>query len=484
MKRITLIAAATAALFLSGNINAQNRVKDLEKHVYYFASDSLQGRKAGGAYSAKAAEYIRQEYENAGLKPYFDNKWEVPFSRNGYSEYDFFDIVGYFPGNDPVLKNEIVVLGAHFDHLGVRYDGQVFNGADDNASGSAALIEVAKELGKHRNELKRTVIIAGFDGEELGLFGSYALADRLKSQGKLSNVVLMASLDMVGWLNDGSLSLEGTGTIANSSKILGGLASKNSLKIKMKKFEDSIFTATDTQGFAEARIPTLAVTTGTDSPYHQPEDDAELIDYEGMDKICNFVSDLTLLAASDSNFKGSGKVAAKHRGGKILEIGPQVNAGSSYFQFANSSITTVPGFSYGAALTAKLNFGRIAVITSGIFSQDKAGFPAEGALYTEKGSYSQTAVTVPAYLALQNKDSVSRVFFGVGPFYRKTLKQGFSSNVNTALTPATEGWGYGVTFGTSVGPFGFSCDILQQNHLFKDIKSGYITTYASIRYLF
>ena len=83
-------------------------------------------------------------------------------------------MVGVIEGSDPELKNEYIVLGAHYDHLGVR-NGKVYNGADDNASGSAALIEVARELFSKRDSLRRSVIIAAFDAEELGLWGVQSL---------------------------------------------------------------------------------------------------------------------------------------------------------------------------------------------------------------------------------------------------------------------------------------------------------------------
>ena len=127
---------------------AQSRRDRLEKHVYFFASDSLKGRAAGTEDAAKAAAYIVHEYESMGLKPFYDD-WYMPFTKGGK---DYKNVVAVLEGNDPALKDQYIVVGAHFDHVGVR-NGQIYNGADDNASGSAAVIEIARALCANRNKL-------------------------------------------------------------------------------------------------------------------------------------------------------------------------------------------------------------------------------------------------------------------------------------------------------------------------------------------
>ena len=103
----------------------------------------------------------------------------MPFNANGT---DYKNVVAVIEGSDPVLKDQYIVLGAHYDHLGVK-KGQIYNGADDNASGSAAIIEIARALEPQRGSLKRSVVIAAFDAEELGLYGSNHLAARLDTLG-------------------------------------------------------------------------------------------------------------------------------------------------------------------------------------------------------------------------------------------------------------------------------------------------------------
>ena len=141
---------------------AQTQQQRLEKHVYYLASDSLQGRQAGSDDSRKAAAYIENEYRQMGLKPfgssyrhYFVRRVAaregsaIPINPDSVDYYEqhnrpvYCNLVGVIEGSDPALKNEFVVIGGHYDHLGVK-NGEVYNGADDNASGTAAVTEVAR----------------------------------------------------------------------------------------------------------------------------------------------------------------------------------------------------------------------------------------------------------------------------------------------------------------------------------------------------
>jgi Zn-dependent M28 family amino/carboxypeptidase len=192
---------------------AQTQQKRLEEHLYYLASDSLHGRFAGSDDAMKAAQYIIKQYEAIGIEPFYESGYLQPFTNSLVGErMTFNNVIAWIPGSDPALKDEYVIIGAHYDHLGER-NGKVYNGADDNASGTAAVIEIARQLKAKQSELKRSVIIVNFDGEELGLFGSNALSNRLKKEKKISKVCLMMSIDMVGWYRqNGKLIVQGTGT--------------------------------------------------------------------------------------------------------------------------------------------------------------------------------------------------------------------------------------------------------------------------------
>lgn len=444
MKKIVL---AFVLLALSLPSFSQTRQERLTEHVYYFASDSLRGRAAGSEDAAKAAAYIVKEYEGMGLKPFYDD-WYMPFTKNGK---DYKNIVAVLEGNDPALKDQYIVIGAHYDHLGVR-NGKIYNGADDNASGSASVIEIARALCENRDKLRRSVIIAAFDAEELGLYGSNALASRMIDKDSL-DVRLMVSVDMVGWYKaTGRLDIEGVATIKDGRKLL----QSEKINLKLKNFEWSPVTATDTEGFARKQVPTLAVSTGLKSPYHKPEDDAELIDYDGLDKVTEYVSDLSLKAASDEKFASSGKVARKHRDGKpILEVGLSLALGNSSLVFPKAAFDGKRGFTYGGGLSAQLNFGHhshFALKADAIYLQTKAWYPDETKLYASALKYKGSELRVPVQLILQGGGGAGSLFFGIGAYYGRR----FYASLPVEYTVAPNDYGLSVEFGLKLGPIGFS----------------------------
>ena len=444
---IRKFAFFTLLIALCAPMSAQNRRERLEKHVYYFASDSLRGRAAGTEDAAKAAAYIVREYESMGLKPFYDD-WYMPFTR-GDKEYR--NVVAVLEGNDPALKDQYIVVGAHFDHVGVK-DGQIYNGADDNASGSAAVIEIARALCANRDRLKRTVVIAAFDAEEIGLYGSEALAERMIDQDAL-DVRLMMSVDMVGWYRaENRLTLEGVSTIRNGRQVLRS----EKLNLKLKDFETSVLTATDTEGFAKRRIPTIAASTGLKSPYHKPEDDAELIDYDGLDKVSGYLADVTLEAASDASFASSGRVARKHRSGRpILEAGLAVVIGDASLEFPEAGFHGKPGFSYGAGLSAQLNFGHrshFGVRADALYLQTKALYPDETDLFASSLKCKGSELRVPVRLVLQSGSGKQRAFVGFGGYYGHRFK----TNLPVGQTVRKEDYGLSTEVGLKLGRIGLS----------------------------
>ena len=444
MRKLSLCLALMA---LCAPLFSQTRQERLASHVYYFAADSLKGRQAGTVSAHKAADYIVNEYKSMGLKPFYDD-WFLPFSGPGTDAYR--DVVAVLEGNDPVLKNQYIVVGAHYDHLGIKND-KIYNGADDNASGSASVIEIARALCGYRDQLKRTVVIAAFDAEEIGLYGSNALARRMLDVDSL-DVRLMMSVDMVGWYKaSGKLTLEGVSTIKDGRRIL----KSEKLNLKMVNFEKSILTATDTEGFAKKGVPTLAVTTGLKSPYHKPEDDAELIDYEGLDKVTDYLADLTLEVASDENFAPSGKVAPKHSDAlPVFETGLSLNVGSSHFNFKNAAFDGKTSFSYGAGLSAKLNFGRhshYALKAEAIYAMTSALYPDETNIYSSSLKYKGSELFVPVNLIFQGGGRGS-AFLGLGGYYDHRFK----ASLPVDQTIRTEDYGFSAEFGLRVARVGMS----------------------------
>jgi hypothetical protein len=207
------------------------------------------------------------------------------------------NVVGILEGNDAKLKNEYIVIGAHYDHLGIdqlksssMYKGddlQIHNGADDNASGTTGLLEIAEKFCALKSEIKRSIIFIAFSGEELGILGSTYFTNN--SFVDIKNIVAMLNMDMVGRLNDEkSLTVIGAGTSSLWKNLLN---EKNKYDLKLA-FNDSGSGGSDHQAFTNKNIPVLFFFTGTHTDYHKPSDDADKINYDGTQSVLNFVYDV------------------------------------------------------------------------------------------------------------------------------------------------------------------------------------------------
>lgn len=390
----------------------------LEKHLYTLAADSLQGRKAGTVYAQKAASYITGQWNDMGL----NGTWkQLPFT--AMMEEGFYDYYFIIEGSDPVLKDEYIVVGAHYDHVGVKRDN-VYNGADDNASGSSCLIEVARQLLAKKGQMKRSVIICAYDAEEMGLFGSKAHVDYLKKNGLLNRVKLMMSVDMVGWYSaNGSLILEGVGTLADGEALVNPAALGVDIKVSTKRFETSVFTATDTEPYASSGIPTLAVTTGLKSPYHKPEDDANLIDYEGLDRVTDYIAALTVAAANRPGTLASGKVATKHRGiSNTLNFGLLAGLSSSFISFPDAAFIGKSATGFHGGIMLQYNFNEHFSIRADVaYNYSHCPYPDVADPFGKGYGMEQHSLLVPLMLQLHTKDPSFNVYLNLGGFYGRVL---------------------------------------------------------------
>jgi len=206
------------------------------------------------------------------------------------------NVGGFIEGNDPELKNEWVIIGAHFDHLGMGGEGslyrgdkpQIHNGADDNASGTTGVLELAEKFASQKDKLKRSVAFFTFSGEELGLLGSNYLVNNLPFPA--ADAVTMINMDMIGRLKDSSLIVYGTGTSSNWKDLLN---KENKYGFKLT-FNDEGFGPSDHSSFYGAKIPVLFFFTGTHEDYHKPSDDTEKINFDGEEKILDYVYNIAL----------------------------------------------------------------------------------------------------------------------------------------------------------------------------------------------
>lgn len=170
------------------------KAQEVDDIVTYLASDELEGRDTGSEGIEKAATYIEDYFKEIGVKPYFDS-YRDSFT---VKEKNAFNVIGYLEGTDPDLKNEFVIIGAHYDHIGFAEpvgDDKIANGANDNAAGVGTVLTMAKYFAKTKSN-KRSILFTLFSAEEKGLLGSKHLAETLKA--KNIDLYLMLNFEMVG----------------------------------------------------------------------------------------------------------------------------------------------------------------------------------------------------------------------------------------------------------------------------------------------
>jgi aminopeptidase YwaD len=245
--------------------------------------------------------------ELTGTSAEFEVDLQVKYAKTG-------NVLGLIEGSDPVLKNEVIVIGAHFDHLGYggrnsMYQGkdrQVHNGADDNASGTTGVIELAQKLASEKGKLKRSLLFLCFTGEEEGLIGSsyFVKSEKFKE----FNTVAMINMDMIGRLKDDKLILNGTGTSPYWTQEIDEL--NKTYKFNLSYNPDG-FGPSDHSSFYGKDIPVLMFFTDLHEDYHRPSDDYEKINSQGEEKVVKLVYDVVYDLSTRDMKPEFTKVAAK-----------------------------------------------------------------------------------------------------------------------------------------------------------------------------
>ena len=307
MKR-TLHISFLSILFFSCSqnlaINSKSELKveisdrDILEHIKYLSSDELEGRYPGSKGSDLAIDYIATDYKRSRLSSLGSDDYLqfFDFTNQQGEKIKIPNVVGMIPGT--TLKDEYIVIGAHFDHLGYggAHSGSlemnssaIHNGADDNASGIAGMLELASKLSSERKKIKRSLIFIAFNAEEQGIFGSKYFVKN--SPVNTSNIITMINLDMIGRLNNLSLNISGTGTSPLFNNILDKISKKHYLNIN-KNPEG--FGPSDHSSFYSNNIPVLFFFTGGHSDYHKPSDDWNKINSSGQKKIVDMIYDVVL----------------------------------------------------------------------------------------------------------------------------------------------------------------------------------------------
>ena len=288
---------------------------DMRQVVGYLASQELGGRYPATAGDTLASEYIVGMLRSLKFKPIIKGKKEKGFyhdftyvkkmsGSDQTEERTTHNIIAVLPGRDKHLKNEYIVVGSHYDHLGLggKNSGSrrpdtiaVHPGADDNASGDAIVLELAKYFKKVRPS--RSIIFAFFGAEEQGLIGSknflewmkHADAQRINLPADEKGIVAMVNLDMVGRMRDNALSVSGTGTSTEFNAIVEEAAKQTNLHVTCTP---DGYGPSDHASFVAADIAVLFLTTGGHMEYHTPDDVSSTLNYDGMQQTLEFSQEL------------------------------------------------------------------------------------------------------------------------------------------------------------------------------------------------
>lgn len=266
----------------------QAQQQDVSKTLEFLTSDELEGREPGSKSMEKAVAFLEDVFKKNNVKPYFVSYKDTlsNFDKTAYN------IVGVIEGNDPKLKNEFVVIGAHYDHIGIdekALGDKINNGANDNASGTTAVTEVIKYFSKFRNN-KRSILFAFFSAEEKGLLGSKHLAKKLKEQN--FNIYTMLNFEMIGvpMKRDFTAYITGYGKSNMASKF-NEYAGKNLIGFLQAELTYRLFMASDNYPFfTEFNVPAQTVCTfdfENYEYYHKPQDEFKLMDTAHMTSFIN-----------------------------------------------------------------------------------------------------------------------------------------------------------------------------------------------------
>lgn len=275
----------------------------LRGHVATLASAGYLGRRGVGG--RKAAEYLVDHFRHLGLEPLFSGSYEqeipgpdgkAPIGRN---------VGALIPGADPDLRDQWVIVSAHYDHLG-RRDGVIYPGADDNASGVAMMLEVARSIVEGKTRPRRGVMFVGFDLEEIGLFGSRYFAEHPPVP--LPKVSLFITADMIGRALGGVCTpyvfVMGTEHAPGLRPWIESAARGRAVRVGLLGSDLVLLDRSDYGPFRARKVPYLFFSTGENPLYHTPRDTAETLDYPKLTAISRLILGICRRAADAESVPG------------------------------------------------------------------------------------------------------------------------------------------------------------------------------------
>ena len=297
---------------IAAGLEVFNKSK-MQEELTYITRDEFNGRLSATDGNVKIADWIIGHLNDLQVEPLQSNEYRQKFKmKNGpTSGKETSNIIAHFPGNDPNLKNEYVIIGAHMDHAGTLSLGytcssgsggnNICNGADDNGSGTISVLNITKALAKVRKHIKRTIIVMWFSGEEEGLEGSWHYTKNPIVS--LEKTVYMINLDMVGYMKSygNKLAALGGGTSDRGEEILKAIQDR--YPERKLQITQSAGGGSDHVPFMSKGIPGVFFHTGvSNNPnYHRTSDTPDKIDYEGMLIAAKIAFETVFNVANDEN---------------------------------------------------------------------------------------------------------------------------------------------------------------------------------------
>lgn len=279
------------------SVFAQIDQQNLKKHIYYLADDNMKGRGTGSKEVKKAAKYIEKYFKKYGLQPKGEKGYRQTFEarvrraivKDSIRQAD--NVIGFLDNGAPYT----IVIGAHYDHLGDGRQGgskdslgvgKIHNGADDNASGVAGLLELARHYSSNNITEPYNMLFIAFGAEELGLIGSGYFTEHPTIP--LKSVQWMLNMDMIGRYNpENGVAVIGYGTSSKFPVIFDNITSDIQFNLSRDGSGGS-----DQTSFYQKDIPVLFFHTGGHEDYHKPGDDPEKIDYNALESILKLEIDV------------------------------------------------------------------------------------------------------------------------------------------------------------------------------------------------
>lgn len=340
---IAFTLAALAALQGTAPDSLSPGARRVQADVRWLSEDAREGRGVRTAGLQAAGDYVADAFRRAGVRPanpdgsYFQD-FTLAADAPGVMHTDLGgaetrNVVGVIPGTSPAQRGQVVVIGAHYDHLGLGganaldpdSTGKVHNGADDNASGTAALLEIGRRLAARR--LARTVVLVAFSAEEVGAIGSNYYVKHPLVQ-PVDSIYAMLNLDMVGRLRDRKLLAFGAATATELPGLLDSLNKTAAGGFDLRASGDG-WGPSDHASFYAVKRPVLHFFTDTHGEYHRSTDDWQLINATGLDQVAGFVAELATALANQP-------------GGLTFVDAPRPTVSASG---SNASLGTIPDMS-------------------------------------------------------------------------------------------------------------------------------------------